>query len=155
MLGLVFGQPFIKRFALCYRTVVCLSVCDIGVLWPNGWMDQDETWRGGRPLPRPHCVRWGPHSPSKMGAHHPQFLFFKFIFIFLTMWPGLRSISKWNLHPASRLATIDIGRKLGSAPFWGREARSSPNTMSLWLRPTSLQSGILINPAIWPVRFKK
>jgi len=25
---------------------VCLSVqsvCDVGVLWPNGWMDQDET----------------------------------------------------------------------------------------------------------------
>jgi len=22
---------------------VCLSVCDIGVLWPSGWMDRDET----------------------------------------------------------------------------------------------------------------
>jgi len=21
----------------------CLSVCDVDVLWPNGWMDQDET----------------------------------------------------------------------------------------------------------------
>ena len=21
----------------------CLSVCNIGVLWPNGWIDQDET----------------------------------------------------------------------------------------------------------------
>ena len=21
--------------------------CNIGVLWPNGWMDQDETWHGG------------------------------------------------------------------------------------------------------------
>ena len=20
-----------------------LSVCNVGVLWPNGWMDQDET----------------------------------------------------------------------------------------------------------------
>ena len=26
-LGLVFGRPFVKRFALCHRTVVCLSVC--------------------------------------------------------------------------------------------------------------------------------
>jgi len=34
----VFGRPFVKRFALCYRTVVCLSDCDVGVLWPNGWM---------------------------------------------------------------------------------------------------------------------
>jgi len=22
----------------------CLSVCDVGVLWPNGWMDQDVTY---------------------------------------------------------------------------------------------------------------
>jgi len=35
-------------------------VCDTGVLWPNGWMDQDETWHGGRPRPQPNCVRWGP-----------------------------------------------------------------------------------------------
>jgi len=53
------------------RTVACLSVLsvfDVGVLWPNGWMDQDDTWRGGGPQPWPHCVRWGPipevHSPG-------------------------------------------------------------------------------------------
>ena len=22
------------------------------LLWPNGWMDQDGTWHGGRPQPR-------------------------------------------------------------------------------------------------------
>jgi len=43
------------------------------VLWPNGWTDQDETWRAGRPRPWPHCVRWGPRSPSERGTH-PQFL---------------------------------------------------------------------------------
>jgi len=34
-------RSFVKRFALCYRVVVCLavSVCDVGVLSPNGWMD--------------------------------------------------------------------------------------------------------------------
>jgi len=21
-----------------------LSVCNVGVLWPNGWMEQDATW---------------------------------------------------------------------------------------------------------------
>ena len=26
------------------------------VLWPNGCMDQDATWYGGRPRPRPHCA---------------------------------------------------------------------------------------------------
>ena len=74
----IFGQPFVKRFALCYQTVVCLSVlsvCDAGVLWPNGWMDQDETWLSGRPRQWPHCVRWEPRSPPKLGggAQHPQF----------------------------------------------------------------------------------
>jgi len=59
----IFGRPFVKQFALCYRTVV-LSVCDVGVLWPNGRTDQDETWHAGSPWTWPHCVRWGPSSPS-------------------------------------------------------------------------------------------
>jgi len=32
------------------------SVCNVGVLCSNGWMDQDATWYGGRPRPRPHCA---------------------------------------------------------------------------------------------------
>jgi len=47
---------------------VCLSVCNVGVLWPNGWMDQDETWYTDRPRPWPHCVRWGPGSPPQRGT---------------------------------------------------------------------------------------
>ena len=61
----IFERPFVKRFALCrlcYRTVVCLSVCDVRALWPNGWTDQDETWHAGRPRPWPQCV---------MGTQHP------------------------------------------------------------------------------------
>ena len=27
------------------------------LLWPNVWMDEDATWYGNRPWPRPHCVR--------------------------------------------------------------------------------------------------
>ena len=38
----------------------------------------------------------------------------------------------------------------GSAPLWGEAAGFPSNTMSLGLRPTSLPSGILIYPAIWP-----
>jgi len=42
-----------------------------------------------------------------------------------TTWPGPRPtsmLSKYHLAPYSRLATIDMGRKLrGSAPFWGGE----------------------------------
>ena len=71
----VFLRPFVKRFALYYQNVVC-PVCDVGVLWPNGWTDQDETWHGGWPRPRPNCVRWGPSSlPSPKGySPSPQFL---------------------------------------------------------------------------------
>jgi len=56
--------------ALCYHTVALsvLSVCNVGVLWPNGWMDQDETWHGGRPRPRTHC------SPER-GTAAPSLFF--------------------------------------------------------------------------------
>jgi len=67
---------------MLYQTVVflsclsvflsVLSVCDVYVLWPNGWMDQDETWRGDRPRPRSYYARWGPSSPSQK-RHNPQF----------------------------------------------------------------------------------
>jgi len=49
-----------------------------------------------------------------------------------------------------RLATIDMGRKFGGcAPFWGW-ARFLFNTMWPGPRPTSVPSGILIHPAVWP-----
>jgi len=72
---IVLGRPFVKRFALCYRSVVCTSVCDLGVLWPNGWVDQDKTWHRGRPRPRRHCVRWNPSPPprKKMWTAAPHF----------------------------------------------------------------------------------
>jgi len=69
----IFGRPFVKWFALSYRTVVCLSVlscpvCDVGVLWPKSWMDQDETWHAGRPRPWPHSVFDGDPAACKEGA---------------------------------------------------------------------------------------
>ena len=63
-LHVLFGRPSVKRFALCYdRCLSVCPVCNVGVLWPNGWTDQDETCHAGRPRPWPHCVRWGPSSP--------------------------------------------------------------------------------------------
>jgi len=39
---------------------------------PNGWMDLDGTWHGGRPQPRRPCgVRWGPSPLPKKGAEPP------------------------------------------------------------------------------------
>ena len=36
-------------------------------------MDQDGTWYGGRPRPRPHCARWEPNSSSPKGGTALQF----------------------------------------------------------------------------------
>jgi len=57
----------------CLSVLSFLSVCDVGVLWPNGWMDEDETWHAGRPRPWPHCVRWVPSSPPQKGVGAPNF----------------------------------------------------------------------------------
>ena len=52
----------------------CLScpVCSVGVLWPNGWMDQDETWHARWPRPG-HNVLNGDPLPLPKGAQPPNF----------------------------------------------------------------------------------
>jgi len=46
----VMVRPMLHDRFLCLS--VCLSVCNVGLLWPNSWMDQDATRYGGRPRPR-------------------------------------------------------------------------------------------------------
>ena len=41
------------------------------LLWPNGCMDQNATWYGGRPQPRRLCVRWRPRSTVLKKGHSP------------------------------------------------------------------------------------
>jgi len=43
------------------------------LFWPNGWMDQDITWYGGRPRPRRHRVRWDLATPVERGIAAPHF----------------------------------------------------------------------------------
>ena len=66
----IFWRPFVKRFALCHRTVVlsCLSVTL--VYCSQTWMDhQNETWHGDTPV-----VRCEPSSPPcKKGHRAPIF----------------------------------------------------------------------------------
>ena len=54
-----------RQYQSTHHQTVVLSVSDVGVLWINGQMDQDETRHGGSPRPLQHCVRWGPSSPTK------------------------------------------------------------------------------------------
>ena len=53
------------------------------LLWPNGCMDQDATWYGGRPRPTRHCVRCGPSYPQKKGTPTPT-----------NFWP-MSIVAKW------------------------------------------------------------
>ena len=114
----IFGRPFVKRFALCYRTLVCLVTLvycgqmvgwskmplgtDVGLgpghivlhedpaspppkkggkapnfqpmsIVPNGWMDQEATWYGGRLRLKQHCVRRGPDPAPPKKEHRPHF----------------------------------------------------------------------------------
>jgi len=57
----------------CLAVCPVCSVCNVGVLWPNGWTDQGETWHGGRPPPWPHCVRWGPNIQLPQKGTAPNF----------------------------------------------------------------------------------
>jgi len=48
-------------------------IFDPRLLWPNGCIDQDAAWYGGRRRPTRHCFRWGPSSPSLKGHSPPIF----------------------------------------------------------------------------------
>ena len=64
-----------------YRTYdlsVCLSslcVCNVGVLWPNGWMDQAATWYGGRPRLGDIVIDGALAPPRKGAERQPPLLF--------------------------------------------------------------------------------
>jgi len=53
------------------------------LLRPNGCMDQDGTWHGGRPQPRQLCVRWGPSPTPQKGGRTPSPIFGPFL-----LWPN-------------------------------------------------------------------
>ena len=61
--------------------------------------------------------------------------------------------NNWRLHTSSRLATIDMGQKLGgSACRFSRGIWVPIEHNIAWVkaRPTSIPSGILVHPAVWP-----
>ena len=125
---------------------VCLScpVCKVGVLWPNGWTDQDETWHAGRPpifgpcplwpngcmdqgatcyrgrpRPWPYCARWGPSSSLQKGGTAPEFsahVCYGQMAGWIKMPPG----TMVGLGPGNILLVVDTAPSpRGTAPkFW-------------------------------------
>jgi len=67
----VLGRPFVKRYALRYRTVVLsvlpvCPICDVGVLWPNvEWITMKLGAQQG--LDSGHIVLGGDARPAPMG----------------------------------------------------------------------------------------
>ena len=77
LFSLIFEQPFatmVRPMLSDHCLSVCLScpVCNVCVLLPNGWMDQDETWHGGRPRSWPHCYM-GTQLPLPQRSTAPNF----------------------------------------------------------------------------------
>jgi len=74
------SSPQFSAHVYCGQTAVCIRIplgMEVGlslgdIMWPNGSMDQDATWYGSRPRPRPHCVRRGPGSPSPAKVVQPR-----------------------------------------------------------------------------------
>jgi len=62
---------------------------------------------------------------------------------------GLYTFAPSGIDPTG-LATTDMGRKLGGYALFGVGAGSPSSTMWPGLRPTSIPSGILIHPPVWP-----
>jgi len=54
-------------------------VCNVSALWPNGSMDQDETWHADRPRPS-HTALDGDPAPTPRKGRSPHF--------WLLLWPN-------------------------------------------------------------------
>jgi len=90
-------------------------------------MDQDKTWHAGRPPPWPHCVRWGPSSPSPKGVQPPPSNF-RPIPIVAKWLDGLRIFLKMPLDMEVGLGQGDFVLDRDPAPSSTKKGRSpSPN----------------------------
>jgi len=55
------------------RCLFVSPVCDVSALWPNGWMDQEATWCGDRPIGPGHIVLDGDSALLHPKGHSPNF----------------------------------------------------------------------------------
>jgi len=70
----VFGRPFIKRFAQCYRTVVLLSVLSVTLVYCGQTVGRIKMKLGLQVGLGPgHIVLDGDRPPPPKKGAHPQF----------------------------------------------------------------------------------
>jgi len=62
-----------RRFLYPAFLTVSLSVCTVGVLWPNGWMGEDATWYTEVDLGPGHIVLDGDPATRERGTASPLF----------------------------------------------------------------------------------
>jgi len=91
-----------------------------------------------------HRPKLGAPSPFWEGAGSPSNTI---------AWAAAYLPTKWHLDASSRLATIEMGQKLGEGfcplpPFWGGGAGFPSSTMWPGPRAISMPSAILIHPAV-------
>ena len=124
--------------------------------WRPGSLS-NRMWPGRRPTSVPssiliHPAVWPQYMGRKLGGGCCAPLLARGSWVSIhhnVSWAKAYLRTKWHLHPFSRLATTDMGRKWGAVPLGGR-AGSPSNTMWPGQRPTSMPSFILIHPTVWP-----
>ena len=107
---------------------------------------------GEHPTPVGHCCRGQYYSKLRFRSHMECTVTIQLKAVKLSGTSTFRSLGNKSSAVAEmgdRLATIDVGRKVGEllcpSP-WG--VGSPSNTMSPGPRPTSVPSGILIHPTV-------
>ena len=117
---------------------VC-PVCNVGVLWPNSWMDQNVTWYGGRRRPRHIVLDGDPSLPTERGTAAPP-----------PFWP-MSIVSKWldgSGGTEVALGPGDVVLDGDTAPTMENSTAAPPHFsahFALALSPISATAELLLN----------
>jgi len=114
-------------------------------------MDEDATWYGGKPRPRPHCIRRGPQTPSSPRKGHSS----RPLFGPCLLWPRSPISTTAELLFLSGVAisvVIFAGLPAGQVPIFFRR---STGRMTGWFskgyrsgRVTKIWTGSISGPYV-------
>jgi len=98
------------RCPVCSVLSLCQSVCNVGVLWSNGWIDEVETWHGVDLGPGHSVLDRDPVLPPKMGTA-PNFRPMSVVAI-TSGWNNSHLVRRYRPRPRQRALDGD------PAPNW-------------------------------------